>query len=110
MVARILGFDKMENQNQLVIHGAFLPYDQELRKQIIQLVYTVPEKPPAKVRKRPKKKAKASAAPRTQAAEVRHVAASEDVQGSEPADSKAAVSETVEDASESVESSSADPS
>ena len=59
MVARILGFDKMENQNQLVIHAAFLPYDQELRKQIIQLVYTVPEKPPAKARKRPKKKAKA---------------------------------------------------
>ena len=116
MVARILGSEKMENQHQLVIHGAFLPYDQELRKQIIKLVYIVPEKPPSKARKRPKKKAKAGAKPRVQAGEVAHAAASEDVDGSEqpagsePADSEAAVSKTEEDASESVESSSADPS
>ncbi len=109
MVARILGFEKMENQSQLVIHGAFLPYDQDLRKQIIQLVYTVPEKPPTKQRKRPKKKARASAPPRIEPGEVADVTASEEV-SSEPTDSETAVSKSAEDASESVENSSADPS
>ena len=46
----------MDDQNQLVIHGAFLPYDQDLRKQIIQLVYAEPEKPAAKGKKAPRKK------------------------------------------------------
>ena len=62
MVGRVLAFEKMDDQKQLVIHASFLPYDQEIRKQIINLVYTVPEKPPAKAKKGAKAKQKAHAA------------------------------------------------
>ena len=62
MVGRVLAFEKMDDQKQLVIHASFLPYDQEIRKQIIKLVYTVPEKPPAKAKKGAKAKQKAHAA------------------------------------------------
>jgi hypothetical protein len=57
---RILEVDKMEDQRQLQLHITFLPYDTDLRKEIIQIVYEAVERAAAEKRERkalvPKKK------------------------------------------------------
>ena len=40
MVGKVLASERMEDQRQLVLHASFIPYEQEVRRQIIQLVYS----------------------------------------------------------------------
>ena len=43
LVARVLASERMEDQGQLLVHTSFIPYEQDVRRQIIQLVYSSSE-------------------------------------------------------------------
>lgn len=60
---RILDVERMEDQGQSIVHIAFMPYEAEIRKQVIQVVYETAaqaesgsEGPKTKKKARPKKK------------------------------------------------------
>ena len=62
LYGRILDVEQMQEQGQSIVHIAFLPYESELRKQVIQVVYEAAEssgaEEPVKAKAARKKKAK----------------------------------------------------
>ncbi|MBT3344801.1 MAG: hypothetical protein HN712_02840 [Gemmatimonadetes bacterium] len=70
---RILDVERMEGEGQAIVHVAFMPYEAEIRKQVIQVVYDTAsqvddDQSKAKKKTRAKKKvAKKKAAPRAAA-------------------------------------------
>ncbi|HCL27845.1 MAG TPA: hypothetical protein DIC52_05365 [Candidatus Latescibacteria bacterium] len=65
----VLETEQMEEQRQLILHVRFLPYDAELRKQVIRTVYESSERTQTEAREKGAKKAprkKAAGAPRPQ--------------------------------------------
>lgn len=60
--ARILDLERMEDQRQVVLHAAFLPFDVALRKQVITAVYEAVES--ASTHRRDKRRPKRAARPR----------------------------------------------
>lgn len=68
---RILDVEKMQDQGQSIVHIAFMPYEAEIRKQVIQVVYEEAAKAEegqgSKKKARPKKKAAKKPPPRSAA-------------------------------------------